>query len=203
MELTPRPKSATFNLMETATTNQKGDPAMETTTTTNHEGETTMQTKGDQLRAQARQKERDAIESFERCDTDGFLSQWASGLSAERLFKEAQIADDGGLAKFPALFDTKGNLVNARLIDGRYGECWMLLDEENKATGEFITAHPKRRATIFAKGYLEGIVKRPARVVITSGKGGMATAWATTVPVGDVTDEEVVVVTTDRWADAE
>jgi hypothetical protein len=176
---------------------------MKTTTTTNHQGETTMKTTGDQLREKARQKERDAIESFERCDTDGFISQWASGLSAERLFKEAQIADDGGLAEFVALFDTEGNLVNARLINGQYGECWMLLDDENKATGEFITAHPKRRATIFAKGYLEGKVKRPARVVITSGKGGMATAWATVIPVGEVTDEAVVVVTTDRWADSE
>jgi len=155
----------------------------------------------DELRAKARQKERDALESFDRCDTDGFISQWSSGLSAERLYREAQLLEDGGLAEFPALFDLDGNYVPARLIDGRYGECWAILDEAGDFTGEFITAFPARRATIVKKGYLEGRVKRPARVKVASGKGGMATAYVTVYPTDSPLDPPVEIVTADSWAD--
>jgi hypothetical protein len=155
----------------------------------------------DQLREKARQKERDAVESFDRCDTDGFISQWSSGLSAERLYREAQILEDNGLAVFPALFDLDGNYVPARLIDGRYGECWAILDTEGIFTGEFVTAFPARRATMAAKGYLEGYVKRPARAKVASGRGGMATAYVTTYPTDSPVDAPAEIVTSDRWAD--
>lgn len=35
------------------------------------------ETTGDQFREQARGRSQAAEESFDRCDTDGFLSQWA------------------------------------------------------------------------------------------------------------------------------
>lgn len=155
----------------------------------------------DQLRDMARQKYQDAVDSFERCDTDGALSQWASGLAGDRLHKEADIAENGGLWEFPALFDTEGNLVPAKLIEGKYGMCWMLLDSDGDATGEFIGAFPARRSTMFKKGYLEGTVKRPARVKIGARKGGMATAYTMIVPADDVMDAPVEIVTTDNWAD--
>lgn len=155
----------------------------------------------DQLREQARQKDRDAIESFERCDTDGFISQWSSGLTAERLRREAQLLEDGGLAEFPALFDLDGNYVPAKLIDGRYGECWALLNTDGTFTGEFITAFPARRATIVKKGYLEGVVKRPARVKVMSGKGGMATAYVGVYATDSPLDAPAEIVTHDCWAD--
>lgn len=147
------------------------------------------------------QKEQDAHDSFDRCDTDGALSQWASGINAQRLYMEADIAENGGLWEFPALFDTEGNLVPAKLIDGKFGDCWMLLDSEGQATGEFVGAFPARRSTIFKKGYLQGTVLRPARATVMSGKGGAATAWTAIVPKGDPMDEPAKIVCTDIWAD--
>lgn len=155
----------------------------------------------DQLREKARQKERDAIESFERCDTDGFISQWSSGLTAARLYREAQLIEDGGLACFPALFDLNGNYVPAKLIEGKYGECWALLDETGTFTGVFINAWPARRATIANKGFLEGVVKRPARVKVMSGKGGMATAYVGVYATDTPLDAPAEIVNPDRWAD--
>ena len=117
-----------------------------------------------QLQASAAAHEKEAFDSFERCDTDGFMSQWASGLSAQHDRLEAQLVLNGGVAKFPALFDLQGNWVPARLIYAKYGPCWMVLDNEGKFDGHFVSAYPKQRKTIANKGFLEGTVLRPAKV---------------------------------------
>lgn len=129
-----------------------------------------------ELRAEAAQHDRDAQESFERCDTDGFLTQWASGLTAQEKRAQAEIEENGGLSDFPALFDLEGNYVPAKLINGRYGLAWTLVDDEGTFTGEFVSAFPKRRATIVGKGYTEGRVLRPARATVTGGGTGLAGA---------------------------
>ena len=45
-----------------------------------------------------------------------------------------------------APFDLQGNRVNAKLIEGRYGVCWALMDDKEEFTGEFVSAFPKRKA---------------------------------------------------------
>ena len=45
-------------------------------------------------------------ESFERCDTDGFLTQWAHGVNADKDRMQAAILRNGGYAEFPVLVDT-------------------------------------------------------------------------------------------------
>lgn len=148
------------------------------------------------LREKARTHESEAHASFERCDTDGALSQWAHGISAEVARKEADLIEAGGVHEFPALFDLEGNYVPARLIDGRYGLCWMLLDAEGECSG-FVSAFPKRRATMVGKGYLEGYVVRPARVV-TAGKT-LTSVHAKVIPSDSPLDAPIEVVTADRW----
>lgn len=110
------------------------------------------------LRDQATQHEADAAESFDRCDTDGFVSQWASGLNAQQARREADIVEAGGVATFGryVLEDLDGNPVAAKLIDGRYGPCWALTDDAGDFTGKFISAHPVRESTLARKGYREG-----------------------------------------------
>lgn len=62
------------------------------------------------------QKEEDKRESFARCDTDGFLSQWASGIYAELNRRKAEILRDGGHAEFPVLVDISTGEVIATKI---------------------------------------------------------------------------------------
>jgi hypothetical protein len=59
--------------------------------------------------------EQERHESFERSDTDGFPSQWASGLTAQWHRLATEIADLGGRHEFPALFDGEGHLAPPKL----------------------------------------------------------------------------------------
>lgn len=81
-----------------------------------------------ELREQAAENERRAAESFERSDTDGFLSQWAFGLSARRDRLAAEIAERGGVMKFPGLYDEHGRRIRARLV--RHRNPWSGMDEQ-------------------------------------------------------------------------
>jgi hypothetical protein len=110
------------------------------------------------LRQQAAAKREQAAESFERCDTDGFLSQWASDITARKLDAQADIAENGGKAYFARyiLLDAEtGETVDAKLIETRFGTAWLIPGVQGK--GRFVNAHPKREATMVAKGYREAI----------------------------------------------
>ncbi|WP_128378528.1 hypothetical protein [Streptomyces cavernae] len=127
----------------------------------------TGQTEADRLRAEARQHDADAAESFDRCDIDGFLSQWASGRMAGLKLLAADIAEAGGKWNFRGLFDLDGNLVPAVRVEGRWGWSWKLLDEHGRCAGWFNESKAKteeRRVAAHAKkGYYVGIVRVPAR----------------------------------------
>lgn len=101
--------------------------------------------------ADAARHEDDARESFDRCDTDGFLSQWASGVNAQVARKNALIAENGGVATFWAyrVFDLDGRERSFRRANTRYG--FKLVVET--ANGEvWIDPEAKRPATNRAKG---------------------------------------------------
>ena len=157
------------------------------------------------LRTQAAECDKRAADSFERCDTDGFISQWADGIEASRLRYAAEIVENGGTSEFMALFTLDGQYVPARRCQSdRYGwgDYWMVLDDEGKATGKFVTCCPTRRSTIAKKGYVEGYVREPAKAVIQgSGHGLSGNAWAAVVPVNQPWEKcERTIVTADRWA---
>ena len=142
----------------------------------------------DELRQEAREMDDAAEESFQRCDTDGFLSQWALGISAQKLRLQAQIEENGGMWEFPALFDLEGNRVRAKLIRTydrfRYGyrSVWAFCDKQGQFVGQFINAFPKRESTMVKKGYREGRELAPARADIRgSGYGLSGTAWVAAV----------------------
>lgn len=74
--------------------------------------------------AEAAQHEADAHESFERCDTDGFLTQWASGINAQVARANAEIAANDGMATFwtyKVISVATGKTVNFRRANTRYG----------------------------------------------------------------------------------
>lgn len=134
----------------------------------------------EKLRQMAREQNARAAESFERCDTDGFLSQWAQGITADKYRMQADIAENGGMAAFPALFDLEGNLVPAREAYGKWGSFWSLLDGNGDRTGDTFNesraASDKLRIKNDAKkGYYVGEVLAPARVAV---RGSSATSVA-------------------------
>ena len=90
----------------------------------------------DELRAEAAERDRSAQESFERCDTDGFVTQWASSLTARMKRMEADLLDDGGTARFRGLFNEDGQRVKAKRVTGSdyFGNPetkWIVLDEDD------------------------------------------------------------------------
>src|SRR3990167_10637731 len=85
-----------------------------------------------ELRTEASKHFQAAQDSFDRCDTDGFLSQWASGLSGRLASTKADLLDAGGKSEFWGLFTLDGQRVRAKLIDTKHGTCWALCDENDK-----------------------------------------------------------------------
>lgn len=128
------------------------------------------------LRAKAAKSAKQGQESYERSDTDGFASQWASGLAAQEALMKANLEENAGKAEFPALFDKDGNMVPAKLIDTKFGPAWARYtdpnDSSSKFTGEFINEsksdNPKtQEAALARKGYTMGRVKAPAYVAMS------------------------------------
>lgn len=105
---------------------------------------------------------RSEADSWERSDTDGFLTQWASIRMAGHYRFCAQIARDGGVIECPALFTTSGVLIEgARHVETRYGWAWVYdtddgltvwVNESKARTPE------KRQAAMQRKGYDLGTV---------------------------------------------
>lgn len=121
--------------------------------------------------------------SYERSDTDGYITQWAHGVMSHEARLQAQVDGDGGVAPFPALFDLDGNLVPAKLIDGQYGLVWGVFEDAtcrgrvtewvNRSNADKAATRNKNMAK---KGYSEGTVMAPAKVVLGGGGTGLAGA---------------------------
>lgn len=90
----------------------------------------------DELRDEAKAADKRAYDSFERCDTDGFMSQWASGITASKLRLEADLVEAGGTHSFRGLFDENGTRIKAKRVKGHdyFGNPetkWIVLDEHD------------------------------------------------------------------------
>jgi hypothetical protein len=145
-----------------------------------------------EYRTEAQGHRQEAADSWERSDTDGFVSQWASGVLAREAELKAEIAEAGGRAEFPALFDLDGNLVAAKLVEvedrfrpynGWKISKWIVLadDDPRSAAVKWITAFPARKSTMTKHGFVEGYVLAPAKAA-TGGSGtGLSGALSVSV----------------------
>jgi hypothetical protein len=88
----------------------------------------TMKT-AEEYRAEATRSYERIRESRERFDTDGFLSNWASGLGANLANTRADLLDAGKVAKFPGLYEGDRR-VKARTIRTKFGNSWLLHEDE-------------------------------------------------------------------------
>ncbi|TJZ55595.1 hypothetical protein FCH28_09650 [Streptomyces piniterrae] len=147
------------------------------------------------LRKSAEAREEAARESVEASDTDGFRSQWAHGLCAREDRLAARIAEDGGVAEFPGLFDLDGNLVPARRVQGQYGWSWELLRQGRRA-GWFNESKAKnaetRRRNNAAKGFYVGTVRAPAEATMQESEGRTVAVVAERTDGGWSPDVEIV-----------
>ena len=142
----------------------------------------------DSLRASAAAHLEAREASFERSDTDGFVSQWASGICASRDSLAAEILENGGTATFPGLFSREtGERVPAVLIrmadkfrPGQDRQVWRI---EDPATGRAVAwvnhSWGTKRSAIYRDGYVLADEQAPAEAFIDGrGHGLSGSAWA-------------------------
>lgn len=179
---------------------------MTTTTTTQagtYQGKTAEQWRAEAAEANARRNE-----SWDRCDTDGFVSQWAHQMHEGENNLKARLAEQNGMTEVSALFDLDGNLISALHGFGQFGEYFMILDAEGNKdatqarNGFFSPSQARNEATArknnAAKGFYVGSALVPATTkIVGGGKGlaGAATCYPSIVPVRPVVDAATAVIT--------
>jgi len=126
----------------------------------------------------------DAQESFERCDTDGYLSQWAHGVMFEVNKKKAEITKNGGKATFAGLYDGDRRVV-AKLITTKFGVSWLLDDAEAERYGrKFVPV---------------GGNSKVQKALGLSERDEWAPAWVTTAGANMCSVTALVFRTGDKW----
>lgn len=66
------------------------------------------------LQAEQQETRRRREESWERSDTDGFLTQWACGITDQKIEMEIRVLQNGGHHLFDVVLDAEGNVVADR-----------------------------------------------------------------------------------------
>lgn len=129
-------------------------------------------------------------DSFERCDTDGFLSQWASDLTANEHLLQAEILDNGGMATFTGLYEgdrrVKASIVSVyNKFQFQNEPKWVVEDEDPIAAKRKWIPTGDRSRIQKGLGLAERLETAPARAAIRgSGRGLSGTAWVATVRTG-------------------
>lgn len=145
-----------------------------------------------ELRAKAADCYKREQESFERSDTDGFLSQWASSITARKYLAEADLIDAGGTVETRALFNLDGTVASTHNGWNNFGEYWVLNEAAAARYGKrfFNPSKAQDQAKAYnadkRKGFTVGTVKVRGYVdIVGSGRGlsGAASATVATLPV--------------------
>lgn len=143
---------------------------------------------------------RRSAESWERSDTDGFLSQWASDSMAHFYRDLAEVAATGGRRDLPWLFDAKTGLPldegSWRWVQTRYGSSVAIGDRPNTLWFRPSQARKGavREANDRAKGFVWGVVAcdvvlyQYGTTVLMTGYAAKIGAELTVVSVGGYTD---------------
>ena len=144
----------------------------------------TIKLKADDYRLLARLAEERRAESFERCDTDGFLSQFALSVQANEYRKWADLAENNYQDYFETLADMEGNLVPCRKIETKFGLSYGVYAtfEDAQNCGNIIKWVGMGKRAAKNKGYKIVTVSAEATVVF----GGGYTPRVYTVPVNPV-----------------
>jgi hypothetical protein len=132
-------------------------------------------------RAMARGQHQYAADSWERSDTDGFVSQWASGVTGRMYDLLARLAEAGGVEEMKWVFDSKtGEPVEWRWIETRYGSS-ILIPGAAYGEGRFFNPSRARRGADRlkrdqAKGFHWGTVRTEVVAMFSGGGSGLSGA---------------------------
>lgn len=155
-------------------------------------------------REMARGGRKAAVDSFDRCDTDGFASQAANGLMASLYELCAEVAENEGHWTFQGVADLDGNLLDAKEVEGRFGWVWLIrnadgsvswFNESEAKNGE------RRKAANARKGYTFVDCMVPAVVMMGGGGTGMAGMFSCHPIVRPMNDAEWTVLTEIKYED--
>ncbi len=142
----------------------------------------------------ARASRGEAAASFERCDTDGFLSQWAHGISAQQAVLQAAIVRRGGRAEFRGLYlgDERIEAVPCeRVWEGRASYHWRLSPAAAERFGRSYIPRASSRGpgrVMKALGLVERVELAPAYAGVRgsgTGLSGCASAYVAAIRMGD------------------
>jgi hypothetical protein len=85
----------------------------------------------DQYRKSAARSVEMAEESFQRCDTDGFMSQWSSGINARLDLAKADIVDQEYVDTFVGLYVGQRR-IKAKAYRSQFGTSWVMHESEQE-----------------------------------------------------------------------
>jgi len=139
-----------------------------------------------ELRESAAEHDRKAAESFDRCDTDGFVSQWAHGLGSQKDRLQAEVEENGGLSSFMGLFNSAGERVKAKMVvvynsyKFEHESKWIVLDaSDNAAHWVAIPQNPEspsKQSKMGQLGLHQEWEEAPGKAELSGGGTGLAGA---------------------------
>lgn len=154
----------------------------------------------EKLRNEAQRDRERAEESFQRCDIDGFVSQWASQIGAQKRDQQAKVLENGGCSEFSVLCDETGKVIATKVyaFDDKFRPdqwnapkkyMWRLPDEMVEQAGrKWVPCANYKSSRIQKQLKLHEEMRWfPAVAIITTGGrkatgfGGMANAFVTVV----------------------
>ena len=144
-------------------------------------GKPFLQASAEELRAEAAKCYGRSEESFQRCDTDGFLSQWVGQITAQQLTRQAEIAERGGVSDFLVLIETAtGRVVSRRELPGRWQggiymkPVWTLSREDQERLGRRFIPTGERSRIQKQLGLHEGTEAAPAMAIVGGSGTGLS-----------------------------
>lgn len=129
-----------------------------------------MESLATRLEQQAKENRERAQESFDRCDTDGFLSQWASNISADLRDLQKELLRKGCRERFAGVTTLEGVLLQARRVQTQFGTKWVV--DHPKHGAVWFDMYAARESTFTKKGLRPIWYEAPAWAVISDGNGG-------------------------------
>lgn len=154
-----------------------------------------------EMDAQRAEQLRHRAESFQRSDTDGFLSQWASGLGAELAYRQAEIARNLGRAEFTGLYDGDRRVrAQMKTFPDRYRgygtkTMWLLDEDEAERYGRKWIPIGERSRVQRDLGLSERTETAPAWAKFDGhGTGLSGTCWVAIYRRGDKWGGDAVLV---------
>lgn len=122
-------------------------------------------------RAMATRSQRQKAESWERSDTDGFMTQWASDVCSREYLTCADLIEQGGMTEMQVPF-VDGKVASTDYREGQYGWYWLLTVEAARVTGSRFFTPSKadksatRRKNNAKKGVTMGTIRVKGDVVM-------------------------------------